>query len=164
MHITFGQKTGTVEVQLGRTRVLAAVTGDIVPPFPDRPNEVIHPSPSNQRSNHSLCSCLLIWTWGVGCVCACMWCCAQGFLNFYADFSPMASPHFQPDRPSDKSIELARVVERGIRESRALDTEALCILAGQKVWSVRCDMHIIDHEGNLVLPRACACALRSLAL
>ncbi len=62
----------------------------------------------------------------------------------------MASPLFKADRPSDKSIELARVVERGIKESRAIDTEALCIVASQKVWSVRCDMHIIDHDGNLV--------------
>ncbi len=40
LNITFGQKTGTVEVQIGRTRVLASVTADIVPPFHDRPNEV----------------------------------------------------------------------------------------------------------------------------
>ena len=112
IEIKFGDKAGTVEVLLGRTRVVATVTADIVPPYPDRP--------------------------------------AEGMLSFFADFSPMASPHFESGRPSDKSVELSRVIERGIRESRALDTEALCILAGQKVWTVRCDIHVVDYEGNLV--------------
>lgn len=73
----------------------------------------------------------------------------EGFLNFFADFSPMASPFFEPGRPSDKSVELSRVVERGIRDSKAIDNEALCVLAGEKVWSIRCDVHILDYEGNV---------------
>ncbi len=47
------------------------------------------------------------------------------------------------------AVELGRVVERGLRESRAIDTEALCIVAGVKVWSVRVDIHVLDHGGNL---------------
>ena len=47
------------------------------------------------------------------------------------------------------SVELGRVVERGLRESRAIDTEALCIVAGEKVWSIRVDLHVLDHGGNL---------------
>lgn len=54
------------------------------------------------------------------------------------------------NRPTDSSIEIGRVIERGLRESRAIDTEALCVVAGVKVWSVRCDIHIIDHGGNLL--------------
>ena len=38
-------------------------------------------------------------------------------------------------RPSEFAIELGRVVERGLRESRAIDTEALCLVAGEKVHS-----------------------------
>lgn len=41
------------------------------------------------------------------------------------------------------------MVERGLRESRAIDTEALCIVAGEKVWSIRVDIHVLDHGGNL---------------
>jgi exosome complex component RRP45 len=53
-------------------------------------------------------------------------------------------------RPTEASIEIGRVIERGLRESRAIDTEALCVVAGIKVWSVRCDIHIIDHGGNIL--------------
>lgn len=74
---------------------------------------------------------------------------SEGFLNFFVDFSPMASPSFQSNRPSDKAVELSRVVERGIKESRALDTEALCLVAGEKVWAIRCDVHVTDCGGNM---------------
>eukprot|EP01100_Stratorugosa_tubuloviscum_P004367 TRINITY_DN2091_c2_g1_i2.p1 TRINITY_DN2091_c2_g1~~TRINITY_DN2091_c2_g1_i2.p1 ORF type:complete len:258 (+),score=126.58 TRINITY_DN2091_c2_g1_i2:543-1316(+) len=42
------------------------------------------------------------------------------------------------------------MLERILRESRAVDTEALCIVAEDKVWSIRCDIHVIDHGGNLL--------------
>lgn len=45
----------------------------------------------------------------------------------------MASPAFEPGRPPESAIELGRIVERGLRESKAIDTEALCIVAGVKV-------------------------------
>jgi len=32
-----------------------------------------------------------------------------------------------------KKIKVARVVERSLRESRAIDNEALCIISGEKV-------------------------------
>lgn len=55
---------------------------------------------------------------------------------------------------SSKSIEIARIVERGLKQSRCIDTEALCIIAGEKVWSVRIDIHVLDDFGNLI--DACA--------
>ena len=72
----------------------------------------------------------------------------EGFFKFNMSFSPMASPAFG-GRVSSQGIETGRVVERGLRESGAIDTEALCIVAGEKVWSVRLDMHILDDHGNL---------------
>ncbi|XP_043690019.1 exosome complex component RRP45A-like isoform X4 [Telopea speciosissima] len=36
------------------------------------------------------------------------------------------------------------------RESRAVDTESLCVVAGKFVWSIRVDLHILDNGGNLV--------------
>ncbi|KAJ2077357.1 3'-5'-exoribonuclease [Coemansia sp. RSA 988] len=42
------------------------------------------------------------------------------------------------------------MLERVIRQSHAIDTEALCIIAGEKVWGVRIDIHFLDHGGNLV--------------
>lgn len=57
----------------------------------------------------------------------------EGFFHFNTEFSPMASPAFEPGRPPESAIELGRIVERGLRESKAIDTEALCIVAGVKV-------------------------------
>lgn len=31
-----------------------------------------------------------------------------------------------------------------------MDTESLCIIAGQKCFHVRADIHVLDHDGNLV--------------
>ena len=33
------------------------------------------------------------------------------------------------------------------RESRAVDMESLCVVAGKHVWSVRVDLHILDNGG-----------------
>jgi len=32
----------------------------------------------------------------------------------------------------------------------AIDTEALCIRAGEKVWAVNVNIHILDDGGNLI--------------
>jgi exosome complex RNA-binding protein Rrp42 (RNase PH superfamily) len=62
----------------------------------------------------------------------------------------MASQNFEVGRPTPMAVELARIVDRGIRECRALDTEALAIVAGEKVWSINVNIHVIDHGGNLI--------------
>ncbi|KAK8690186.1 hypothetical protein V6N13_088887 [Hibiscus sabdariffa] len=36
------------------------------------------------------------------------------------------------------------------RESRAVDTESLCIVAGKLVWAIQIDIHILDNGGNLM--------------
>ncbi|KAL6046303.1 3'-5'-exoribonuclease [Balamuthia mandrillaris] len=74
----------------------------------------------------------------------------EGFFHFNTEFSPMADPLFEGGRPSEGAIELGRIVERGLRESRAIDTEALCIKAGESVWAIRCDIHVLDNGGNLI--------------
>ncbi|KAG4987412.1 hypothetical protein JHK82_029783 [Glycine max] len=74
----------------------------------------------------------------------------EGSLSIFTEFSPMADPSFDPGRPSDAAVELGRVVDRGLRESRAIDTESLCVLSGKLVWAIRVDIHILDNAGNLV--------------
>jgi exosome complex RNA-binding protein Rrp42 (RNase PH superfamily) len=34
-----------------------------------------------------------------------------------------------------------------VEESRAVDMEFLCVVAGKHVWSVRVDLHILDNGG-----------------
>jgi exosome complex component RRP42 len=74
----------------------------------------------------------------------------EGVLMVNAEFSPIASPDFEYGPPSDDSVELARVVDRGIRESHSIDLKKLCIEKGEKVWMVNVDIHIMNHGGNLI--------------
>jgi exosome complex component RRP42 len=74
----------------------------------------------------------------------------EGVLMVGAEFTPLASPDFEAGPPGENAVELARVVDRGIRESNAIDLEKLVITAGEKVWLVFIDIHIINHQGNLL--------------
>lgn len=78
----------------------------------------------------------------------------EGFFHFNVEFSPMASPAFEVGRPSAQGVEIGRVVERVIKQSRALDVESLCILSGQKVKSF---IHVIlfTHERFGLLEPMC---------
>ncbi len=62
----------------------------------------------------------------------------------------MTSPSFEPNRPTETEVLLSRLLEKTVRRSGALDTESLCLVAGQKVWSVRVDVHVLAHDGNLI--------------
>jgi exosome complex component RRP42 len=72
-----------------------------------------------------------------------------GVLSTSAELVPLASPTFEPGPPSPAAIELARVVDRGIRESKMVNMERLCIAPKEKVWVMFVDIHILDHDGNL---------------
>lgn len=72
-----------------------------------------------------------------------------GVIMTNAELIPMASPEFESGPPNENSIELARVVDRAIRESEMVDLEKLCIVKGKKVLMVFIDLHIIDYDGNL---------------
>lgn len=74
----------------------------------------------------------------------------EGILMVGAELLPLANPDFEAGPPSIESIEVARVIDRGIRESRAIDTRALCIEKGAKVWSVSVDLCPLNHDGDLI--------------
>lgn len=74
----------------------------------------------------------------------------EGVLIVGAELSPIASPEFSPGPPDENAIELARIVDRSIRESHAIDVEKLCIVEKEKVWVVNVDLHILDDSGNLI--------------
>ncbi|KAG0647738.1 Ribosomal RNA-processing 45 [Hyphodiscus hymeniophilus] len=74
----------------------------------------------------------------------------DGLFTLTTELSPMASPAFEVSRPTPTELLLSRLLEKTIRRSQALDTESLCLLAGQKVWAVRADVHVLSHDGNLV--------------
>ena len=83
----------------------------------------------------------------------------NGVMITGAELIPMASPQFEAGPPREDAVELARVVDRGIRESEALDTKALCIKEGELVRLVFVDLHILDYDGNLID----ACGIAAMA-
>ncbi|MEM2281680.1 MAG: exosome complex protein Rrp42 [Candidatus Bathyarchaeia archaeon] len=74
----------------------------------------------------------------------------EGVLTVNAELVPLASPTFEPGPPDENSIELARVVDRGIRESKAVDLEKLCIVPSKKVFVIFVDIYVLNHDGNLI--------------
>jgi len=74
----------------------------------------------------------------------------DGVLTVNAELVPLASPTFEPGPPDENSIELARIVDRGIRESKAIDTGKLCLDPGKKVVVVFVDVYVLNHDGNLI--------------
>ncbi|XP_052077731.1 exosome complex component RRP45-like isoform X1 [Mytilus californianus] len=75
---------------------------------------------------------------------------SDGVLFVNVELSPMASPVFEVGRMSDQGVEINRILERCLKESRCVDTESLCIIAGEKVWQIRVDVHVMNHDGNLI--------------
>jgi len=73
----------------------------------------------------------------------------SGVMSTAAELIPLASPDFEAGPPREDAIELARVVDRGIRESEVIELDKLCIEPEEKVWIVFIDIHIIDYDGNL---------------
>jgi exosome complex component RRP42 len=74
----------------------------------------------------------------------------EGVQTVNAELVPLASAAFEPGPPDENSIELARIVDRGIRESKAIDTTKLVIEAGKKVFVIFIDVYVLNHDGNLI--------------
>ncbi|KAI7865246.1 ribosomal protein S5 domain 2-type protein [Spinellus fusiger] len=123
VELTLGTDYGHVQVQLGKTRVAARVTAEVVRPRADKPTE--------------------------------------GVLLFNTEISPMACATFEVGSRPEEEVLISRIIEKAMRRSRAIDTEGLCIVAGEKVWQIRVDLHFMDHDGNLV---DCACIAAITAL
>ncbi|OPY23958.1 MAG: Exosome complex component Rrp42 [Methanomethylovorans sp. PtaU1.Bin073] len=73
----------------------------------------------------------------------------EGVIITNLEMNPIASPDFEAGPPKEDAIEMARVTDRGIRESGAIDLNKLCITEGEEVWIVFIDIHILNDDGNL---------------
>lgn len=74
----------------------------------------------------------------------------EGGIMVNAELSPIASPEFETGPPGIKAVELARVIDRSIREAKAIDLKKLCIEPGEKAWFVIVDIISINDGGNLL--------------
>lgn len=64
-------------------------------------------------------------------------------------------------RPADEEVLITRMLEKVLRRSDAVDREALCILASQRVWNIKLTLHFLSDEGNML---DCACLAGIAAL
>jgi exosome complex component RRP42 len=83
----------------------------------------------------------------------------QGVLMVNAEFTPVAHPTWEPGPPTDAAVEVARVVDRGLRSAEILNLEELGLISGEKVYLIFVDLFILNYDGNLID----ACSAGSLA-
>jgi exosome complex component RRP42 len=73
----------------------------------------------------------------------------KGLLVVSAEVLPLASPYAEPGPPDESTIELARVTDRGVRESAMIDVGKLVLKEGKWVYAVFVDVSILNVDGNL---------------
>lgn len=73
----------------------------------------------------------------------------KGALIVSAEVLPTASPYIEPGPPDEETVELARVVDRGVRESEMIDLDKLVLVPGEIVYTIFVDCSIINADGNL---------------
>ncbi len=74
----------------------------------------------------------------------------SGVMMVTAEMSPIASPLFELGPPKEGAIELARVVDRGVRESETVDVKKLVVEPSKKVYMIFCDIYPLEYDGNLI--------------
>jgi exosome complex component RRP42 len=73
----------------------------------------------------------------------------KGIFICTAEILPLAHPDIETGPPGPEVIELARVVDRGIRESGMIDLSQLVLQENKSVIGVFADNSVIDVDGNL---------------
>lgn len=86
----------------------------------------------------------------------------EGAITIGAELLALASPDFEAGPPGQEAIELSRVVDRSIRESKAIDFKTLGLVSGEKCWMVIIDIYVLNQDGNLF--DACSIAAVSALL
>lgn len=74
----------------------------------------------------------------------------SGGIAVAVELLPLSSEKFELGPPQIQAIEVARIVDRGIRESGFIDLKKLCIKEGELVWMVFIDIYTINDDGNLI--------------
>ena len=73
----------------------------------------------------------------------------KGIFICTAEILPLAHPSAETGPPTPDVIELARVVDRGIRESGMIDLSKMVLKQDKSVIGVFADNVVTDHDGNL---------------
>jgi len=73
----------------------------------------------------------------------------EGVFSTSAELLPIASPLFEVGPPREDAIELARIVDRGIRSAEVIDVNSFFVEEG-KVLALYLDLYVLDYDGNLI--------------
>lgn len=73
----------------------------------------------------------------------------EGVLVVNAEVLPHASPYTEVGPPDEFAIELARVIDRGIRHCGYVDFKKL-VVEGGKAYVLWVDLYVINDDGNLI--------------
>ncbi len=73
-----------------------------------------------------------------------------GVMMVNAEFTPVAHSTWEPGPPPEDAIELARVVDRGLRAAEIIDMEKLGLVSGEKVQMIFVDLYVLNYDGNLI--------------
>ena len=73
----------------------------------------------------------------------------KGIFMCTAEILPLAHPSAETGPPQPDVIELARVVDRGIRESGMIDLSQFVLEKDKSVIGLFADSVVTDHDGNL---------------
>lgn len=74
----------------------------------------------------------------------------EGTLKTTVELSPLSGKEYEPGPPGIKATEIARIVDRSVRETGFIDFKGLCIEEGEKVWQIYLDIYTINDDGNLI--------------
>ncbi|KAJ1351283.1 hypothetical protein KIN20_007266 [Parelaphostrongylus tenuis] len=74
----------------------------------------------------------------------------KGYVTVDVDMSPMGNPANEHNRLGERGLELTRMLELVLRDSRCIDVESLCVRSHEEVWKVRVDVRILDDDGSLL--------------
>lgn len=74
----------------------------------------------------------------------------KGNLMVNSELLPLSYGKFEMGPPKFPAIELARIIDRGVRESKFIQLDKLCIKEGEKVWTVMIDIYSLNYDGNLL--------------
>jgi len=72
-----------------------------------------------------------------------------GVMIVNSELLPLASPSFEPGPPGENTIEVARVVDRGIRSAECVDLDSFFI-EEDKVIGLFLDIYVLNHAGNYI--------------
>ncbi|EER17748.1 Exosome complex exonuclease RRP45, putative [Perkinsus marinus ATCC 50983] len=120
MKLRLGPALGQCECRIGSTWVRAVVTGEVITPPPERPNE----------------GKLFVSV-------------DYGAVVSSATLPSGDSAGLPGTAQTPEAVSLCNQLERMLKGSKAVDVEALCIAGGSRVWSVRLDVHVFTDAGNV---------------